>query len=351
MGLFKKLLQAKRQPSHSTRSLKQISKPELCIDNLLLLKTLGTGSFGRVFLTKFKDDPHSEPMAVKRLKKAVVIRQKQVDHIVSERKILSQVMHPFVVNLIGSFKDDRFLYIALEYVVGGEFFTYLRRIKRCNEEAARFYTAQVILIFDYLHSKNIIYRDEKDRVWRDLKPENLLIDSSGYLKLTDFGFAKVIEHRTFTLCGTPEYIAPEVLLNRGHGKPVDWWTLGILIYEMIVGYPPFFDEDPMGVYHKILNGKIVFPAFFPKYAKLLVRRFLSADLSKRYGNLRNGIDDIRNHKWFEDFPWDLLLGKSLAPPYKPRIKSLDDSSNFEAYPETVEQPMAVVGDDDPFNDW
>jgi protein kinase A len=120
----------------------------------------------------------------------------------------------------------------------------------------RFYSAQVALMFEYLHSKHIIYRD--------LKPENILIDQEGYLKLTDFGFAKFCETRTYTLCGTPEYLAPEVLLNKGHGKPVDWWTLGILTYEMIAGIDPFNDEDPMAIYQKILKGKIRFPRDFDK---------------------------------------------------------------------------------------
>ncbi|KAF4700337.1 protein kinase A catalytic subunit, partial [Perkinsus olseni] len=131
------------------------------------------------------------------------------------------------------------------------------------------------------------------------KPENILLCADGYSKLTDFGFAKIIEPgaRTYTLCGTPEYIAPEVLLNKGHGKPVDWWTLGILIYEMIVGQPPFCDEEPMGIYQKILAGKIYFPKYFDKNAKGLVKKLLTADLSKRYGNLKNGADDIKKHKW------------------------------------------------------
>jgi protein kinase A len=136
--------------------------------------------------------------------------------------------------------------------------------------------------FEYLHSKNIIFRD--------LKPENLLVANDGYLKLTDFGFAKILnEGRTFTICGTPEYIAPEVILNQGHGKAVDWWTLGVLIYEMHAGIDPFNDDDPMGIYKNILRGKIQFPSSFDKDAKSLVKHLLVADLSKRYGNLKDGI--------------------------------------------------------------
>lgn len=142
-------------------------------------------------------------------------------------------------------------------------------------------------MFDYLHQKDIVYRD--------LKPENLLINQNGNLKLTDFGFAKVIENRTYTLCGTPEYLAPEILLQKGHGKPVDWWCLGILIYEMIVGIDPFSDDEPMAVYQNILKGKVKFPSNFNKDAKSLVKHLLVAELAKRYGNLKRGVKDITGH--------------------------------------------------------
>ncbi|KAF4707629.1 hypothetical protein FOZ62_015646, partial [Perkinsus olseni] len=171
-------------------------------------------------------------------------------------------------------------------------------------------------------------------------------------KLTDFGFAKIIEPgaRTYTLCGTPEYIAPEVLLNKGHGKPVDWWTLGILIYEMIVGQPPFCDEEPMGIYQKILAGKIYFPKYFDKNAKGLVKKLLTADLSKRYGNLKNGADDIKKHKWFATIAWDKLVRKEIPPPYKPEMKDEKDVSNYEDIPESTELPPSVPAAADPFTD-
>jgi serine/threonine protein kinase len=147
--------------------------------------------------------------------------------------------------------DQKYLYFVLEFVAGGELFTVLRTQGNFSEDQTKFYGAHIITIFEYLHSKNIIYRD--------LKPENVLINTNGYLKLADFGFAKIIDGKTYTLCGTPEYLAPEIILNKGHGKPVDWWTLGILIYEMLVGIDPFNDDDPMMIYQKIIKGKIKFP--------------------------------------------------------------------------------------------
>lgn len=187
------------------------------------------------------------------------------------------------------------------------------------------YAAQVALVFEYLHSKNIVYRD--------LKPENLLISEDGYLKLTDFGFAKVVESRTFTLCGTPEYLAPEILLNQGHGKAVDWWTLGILIYEMNAGIDPFTDDDPMNIYQNILKGKIKYPREFDKYlqnlfrdAKSLVKHLLVADLSKRYGNLKGGVEDIKQHRWFNKIDWKNLLAKKLPVFYKPSVKYISSQT-------------------------
>jgi hypothetical protein len=187
--------------------------------------TLGTGSFGRVRLAKHI--PTGKICAVKMLKKSEIIRLKQVEHILAEKAILQSLDHPFIVNLHGSFQDRKYLYLIMEFVVGGEFFTHLRRAGRFNNDSSCFYAAQIVLIFQYLHSKDVVYRD--------LKPENLLLDHTGNIKLTDFGFAKKVDYRTWTLCGTPEYIAPEILLNKGHGKPVDWWALGILIYEMLAG--------------------------------------------------------------------------------------------------------------------
>ena len=303
--------------------------------------TLGTGSFGRVRLVKNKKT--NEYFALKIMKKIDILKSKQADHIANEIKILSMINHPFVTKFDGFTQDDKYLYIALELINGGELFTYLRGVGKFPVDQSRFYIAQIISIFEYLHSKDIIYRD--------LKPENILIHKSGYLKLTDFGFAKIVENRTYTLCGTPEYLAPEIILNKGHGKPVDWWTCGILLYEMIAGIDPFSDDDPMMVYQKILKGKIKFPSGFDSNAKSLVKHLLEGDLTKRYGNLKGGAKDIKGHRFFKSFDFDKLLEMQIPPPYVPKVKGENDISNFSSYPDSDTETKPLKKSEDPFLDW
>jgi serine/threonine protein kinase len=233
----------------------------------------------------------------------------------------------------------------MECIGGGELFTHLRKARRFTDEQAKFYGAQIASVFQYMHSKKVIHRD--------LKPENILLEKDGYCKLTDFGFAKELEpgQRTYTLCGTPEYIAPEVLLNKGHGRAVDWWTLGILIFEMLAGQPPFVDDEPMGIYQKILAGKIEYPKSFDKYAKDLIKNLLVADLSKRYGTLKNGADDIMKHKWFSSINFEKLYNKAIVSPYKPSMKDEQDTSNFDIIDEDKDIPPPVPSAADPFADW
>ena len=307
------------------------------------LKTVGLGSYGRVRLCKQKKTGNVYVMKI--LKKNDIIKQKQVDHVYSEFNILSGLKHPFIVQLLGyNFEDPKYIYFIMEYIQGGELFSLLRSKGSFPVSQTKFYIAHIITIFEYLHSKNIVYRD--------LKPENILINKNGYLKLTDFGFAKILENeKTYTLCGTPEYLAPEIILNKGHGKAVDWWTLGILLYEMLVGIDPFSDDDPMKTYQKILKGKINFPKTINKDAKSLIKHLLTQDTTKRFGCLKNGVKDILNHRFFEGFDWKNFVYLSMPAPYKPEIKSDDDTSNFEKYPESDTESPSVDKKNDPFLKW
>ncbi|KAJ3326764.1 camp-dependent protein kinase catalytic subunit [Blyttiomyces sp. JEL0837] len=286
-------------------------------------RTLGTGSFGRVHLVRLRSS--GKFYAMKVLRKNEIVKMKQVEHTVNEKHILEQLEFPFLVSMLGTFQDSSNIYFVLEYVQGGELFSYLRRCGRFPNHVARFYAAEVILAFEYLHSRDIIYRD--------LKPENLLIDSQGHIKITDFGFAKHVPDVTWTLCGTPDYLAPEIIQSKGYGRAVDWWALGVLIYEMLAGHPPFYDEDHFKLYEKILACKPKFPSHFDPNAKDLVKRLLTGDLTKRYGNLKAGVQDIKKHKWFAGVEWDKIVELQIQAPYIPPSKGEGDTSNFDSYPE------------------
>ncbi|KAI9029812.1 camp-dependent protein kinase 10 [Phycomyces nitens] len=306
------------------------------VDDYDLLETLGTGTFGRVYLAKEKGGRRF--YAIKVLKKAEIVRLKQVEHINSERQVLSEVNFPFVVQLYTTFQDDIHLYMVQEYVIGGELFRHLRRAGRFTNEMTRFYTAEIVLAIEYLHSKGIVYRD--------LKPENLLLDCQGHIKITDFGFAKKVQGRTWTLCGTPEYLAPEIIQSKGHSRAVDWWSLGILIFEMLAGHPPFYDDNHFGIYERILSGKAQYPSYIDSAAKDLIKRLLVGDRNRRLGNLAGGAEDVKRHKWLRHTDWHGLLNKTVRAPLIPAHANECDTSNFEKYP--AEQPQDLPKGD-PFS--
>ncbi|TLD11482.1 hypothetical protein E2P81_ATG10358 [Venturia nashicola] len=298
-------------------------------DDFDLLKTLGTGTFARVWLAKFagrKATEKNQVFALKVLRKVDVIRLKQVEHVRNERNVLAAVAgHPFITTMIASFQDADTLYMLLDYCPGGEVFSYLRRARRFNEPTSQFYAAEICLILEFLHDKEGV-------AYRDLKPENILIDAEGHLKLVDFGFAKKIQNReTYTLCGTPEYLAPEVIKNTGHGTAVDWWAFGILIYEFLVGQPPFWDQNPMKIYEQIVEGKVRYPSAMGEDARDLIGGLCTVDVTKRLGHTSGGASTIKAHPWFKNIDWDALYHRKMQGPIVPHLKSADDTRNFDEY--------------------
>ncbi|ERF71877.1 cAMP-dependent protein kinase type 2 [Endocarpon pusillum Z07020] len=299
-------------------------------------RTLGTGSFGRVHLVQSKHNQRY--YAVKVLKKQQVVKMKQIEHTNDERRMLQRVKHPFLITLWGTFQDAKNLYMVMDFIEGGELFSLLRKSQRFPNPVAKFYAAEVTLALEYLHAQNIIYRD--------LKPENLLLDRHGHIKITDFGFAKDVVDITWTLCGTPDYLAPEVVSSKGYNKSVDWWSLGILIFEMLCGFTPFWDGgSPVKIYENILKSKVKYPPYIHHDAQDLLVQLITPDLTKRLGNLHGGPADVKNHAWFAEVTWERLLKKDIDAPYVPPVKGgQGDASQFDKYPEETEE-YGKKGDD------
>ncbi|XP_009473045.1 PREDICTED: cGMP-dependent protein kinase 2 isoform X1 [Nipponia nippon] len=300
--------------------------PPSPFQNLEVVTTLGVGGFGRVELVKVKNE--NMTFAMKCIKKKHIVDTKQQEHIYSEKKILEQICSPFIVKLYRTFKDSKYVYMLLEACLGGELWSLLRDRGSFDEATTKFCVGCVTEAFDYLHHIGIIYRD--------LKPENLILDAEGYIKLVDFGFAKKIGsgQKTWTFCGTPEYVAPEVILSKGHDFSVDFWSLGILVYELLTGSPPFSGADQMMTYNLILKGieKLDFPKIITRRPEDLIRRLCRQNPTERLGNLRNGINDIKKHRWLSGFNWDGLKVRKLTSPLKRELSGPTDYSYFDSYP-------------------
>ncbi|XP_009318525.1 PREDICTED: cGMP-dependent protein kinase 2 isoform X4 [Pygoscelis adeliae] len=277
---------------------------------------------------KVKVKNENMAFAMKCIKKKHVVDTKQQEHIYSEKKILEQICSPFIVKLYRTFKDSKYVYMLLEACLGGELWSLLRDRGSFDEATTKFCVGCVTEAFDYLHHTGIIYRD--------LKPENLILDAEGYIKLVDFGFAKKIGsgQKTWTFCGTPEYVAPEVILSKGHDCSVDFWSLGILVYELLTGSPPFSGADQMMTYNLILKGieKLDFPKIITRRPEDLIRRLCRQNPTERLGNLRNGINDIKKHRWLSSFNWDGLKVRKLTSPLKRELSGPTDYSYFDSYP-------------------
>lgn len=312
----------------------QVSTP-ITFDAFDLLRVIGRGSFGKVYVVRKKDT--NRIYAMKVLRKSRIISRSEVTHTMAEKTVLAKIRNPFIVPLKFAFQSPDKLYLVLAFINGGELFHHLQLEGRFDENRSRFYTAELLSALECLHDFNVVYRD--------LKPENILIDYNGHIALCDFGLCKLNmkeNERTNTFCGTPEYLAPELLLGQGYTKTVDWWTLGVLLYEMMTGLPPFYDENTNEMYRKILQDELRFPDDMSEDARSLLRGLLTRDPNERLGN--NGSEEIKNHAFFSSIDWRKLNQKKLQPPYKPSVDSAYDTTNFDDE-FTSEAPQESLVDD------
>ncbi|KAK1659540.1 kinase-like domain-containing protein [Colletotrichum godetiae] len=295
---------------------------KLKIEDFELLKVVGKGSFGKVMQVRKKDT--NRIYALKTIRKAHIISRSEVAHTLAERSVLAQINNPFIVPLKFTFQSPEKLYFVLAFVNGGELFHHLQKEQRFDVNRSRFYTAELLCALECLHGFNVIYRD--------LKPENILLDYQGHIALCDFGLCKLDmkdEDRTNTFCGTPEYLAPELLMGQGYNKTVDWWTLGVLLYEMLTGLPPFYDENTNEMYRKILSEPLHFPGHdvVPPAAKDLLTKLLNRDPKERLG--ANGSAEIKAHPFFHAIDWRKLLQRKYEPAFKPNVVDALDTANFD----------------------
>ncbi|EFX74573.1 hypothetical protein DAPPUDRAFT_108775 [Daphnia pulex] len=303
-------------------------------DDFEFLRVLGRGSFGKVLLARRYADQHL--YAVKVLEKRAVVRRNETQHIMAERNVLrNNQLHPFLVSLHASFQTREKLYFVLDFVNGGELFFHLQRERHFSEARARFYSAEMASALGYLHSAGVVYRD--------LKPENILLDSEGHLVLTDFGLCKEglvdSDQTTATFCGTPEYLAPEVIRKEAYGRSVDWWCLGAVLYEMLYGLPPFYSRDTAVMYDAILNKPLHFRDHIQvsTAGKDLLSALLQKDGRTRLGSGPADFDDVRNHAFYRSLNWDDLMQRKMTPPFRPELSDAYDLRNID--PEFTREPV------------
>ncbi|SMQ51355.1 unnamed protein product [Zymoseptoria tritici ST99CH_3D7] len=294
----------------------------LKVEDFELLKVVGKGSFGKVMQVMKKDT--SRIYALKTIRKQHIISRSEVAHTLAERSVLAQINNPFIAPLKFSFQSPDKLYLVLAFVNGGELFYHLQKEQRFDINRSRFYAAELLCALECLHGFGVIYRD--------LKPENILVDYVGHIALCDFGLCKLDmkdEDKTNTFCGTPEYLAPELLHGQGYTKAVDWWTLGVLLYEMLTGLPPFYDENTNEMYRKILSEPLHFPGpeVVPPAARDLLTKLLDRDATRRLGT--NGAAEIKAHPFFHSIDWRKLLDRKYEPSFKPSVVDERDTANFD----------------------
>ena len=299
------------------------------------IKLIGKGSYGNVFLVRY--NKNNMIYAMKVYKKSDLREKNQENNTKSERNLLTQINFPFIVEVKFAFQTDSKLFLVQEFIQGGDLFFHIHSGQKFSTQKTKFYLVEIILAIDFLHKNNMIYRD--------LKPENILIDSKGHIKLTDFGLSKIvtnIEEKSFTICGTLQYIAPEIISGEGYNESVDWWSLGIIMYEMLTGKLPFkfnFDsqeeqgQNDLNIYDK----KIKFPSWIEENAKDLINKLLNKNPEKRIGSGKEGAENIKKHPFFSDIDWNKALNKELRPPFIPKIENETDIKYFEK--SLVESPV------------
>ena len=289
------------------------------------LKLLGRGSFGEVLLVRLK--ANKKLYAMKVLDKKMLKQRKQQIHTKTERDLMVKINCPFIVNIKSAFQDETKLYIVSEFLQGGDLFFHLheKRYTVFPEIKARFYIMELVIALDFLHQNNMIYRD--------LKPENILLDSQGHVKLTDFGLSKIFENeddKAYTVCGTPQYLAPEILLRKGYDKAVDWWSLGCVLYEMLYGRLPFKLKKGQKISLNIYKEEIAFDKKISEEAKDLIINLLIFDPKSRLGSGVDGGEKIKNHNFFKGVNWKDVWDRKLEPPFIPNLKSDQDLKYFDS---------------------
>ena len=295
---------------------------KLKVSDFQKLKLLGKGSFGEVYLVKFKKN--NKIYAMKILDKNDIIEKHQEEHTKIERDLLTRINCPFIVNIKFAFQDKDNLYIITEFMQGGELFFHLHKEKRFKDEKAKFYIIEIILAIEYLHKNKMLYRD--------LKPENVLIDTNGHIKLTDFGLSKIIQkpkEKAYTICGTPQYLAPEVLSDKGYDCTVDWWSLGCVLYELLIGRSPFRILLGDSLNEDFYKKKILIPDYVSDEAQDLITKLLIINPLKRLGYGEDGAYKIKQHPYFKGINWDDAWNLKLKPPFIPNLSNETDLKYFD----------------------